>query len=341
MWPIKIILEAGVNHEGSLSNALQMVEAAAECDVYAIKFQTYKAATLAAKNSPRYWDATKEPTSSQIELFSKFDKLELEDYREISRHCIKHGILFATTFFDEILLNQMDNLVTFHKIASADITNFSLIRAIARKGKPILLSTGASTFEEVSQAVEQIFRIDSTIEITLLHCVLNYPTEFSNANLQRIQVLRKTFPTLNVGYSDHTLPEFSIDAIGSAFLMGATVIETHFTLNKALQGNDHYHALDPSDVHRLREKILILQALNAYDESKFIDSQHPARMYARRGIYARENIVKNEAIKETDLICLRPVPENGFAANAIDALVGKLARRDVKSGEPLSKGDIS
>ncbi len=340
-WPLRIILEAGVNHEGSLSKALEMVELAASCGVYSIKFQTYKAETLAAINSPRYWDPIKEPTQSQRELFSKYDSFGLNEYREIAQHCAKFNILFSTTFFDEKLLEEMDELVTFHKIASADITNYRLIQEVAKRNKPILLSTGAATIQEVQLAVRQITSINKFLEVTLLHCVLNYPTEHHNANLGRILVLKDEFPSLNVGYSDHTLPEYSEQAICTAYLFGASVIETHFTFNKNLPGNDHYHALDASDVMRLRMKLNTLESMQRYDEKGFIELQHEARLYARRGVYAREEIKQGSKIFEDNLICLRPVPQNGYPASELKSIVGKYCLNDIKSGEAITKNDLS
>ena len=341
VWPIDLVLEAGVNHEGSLMKALEMVEAAAECKVFAIKFQTYKASKLAARFSPGYWDSSKEQTSSQIELFSKYDKFNFEDYQKIAEHCRKHGVHFATTFFDEELLEEMDELVTFHKIASADITNYRLLRAIARKEKPLLLSTGAASTLEVRNAIEVINYENSEVPITLLHCVLNYPTPFDNAHLLRIKSLQKEFPDFSVGYSDHTTPDYSELAIGIAYLFGAQVVETHFTLDKTLPGNDHYHALDPKDVENLKLKLSNIQEICAYDESKFLESQAQARHFARRGLYARVDLTEGMELQSEHVICLRPVPESGFQASHIDSIIGKKVNYSIQMGLPISKDAVS
>ena len=340
-WPLKVVLEAGVNHEGSLTKALEMVEQASNCGVHSIKFQTYKANMLAAEVSPRYWDASKESTQSQRELFSKYDSFGVDEYKEIAQHCSRLGIVFATTFFDEELLDEMDELVSFHKIASADITNYRLIREIAKKNKPILLSTGAATINEIQSAVKQIKSINGELEITLLHCVLNYPTEYHNANLNRILALRDEFPALSVGYSDHTLPDYSKQAICIAYLLGATVIETHFTLDKNLPGNDHYHALDPSDVLDLRKQLNDINNMQNYEEERFIESQNEARMYARRGVYARKDLQAGAEIYESDLICLRPIPPNGFHASELEQIIGKVSLVNYRRGEPIAKNAIS
>lgn len=336
-----LILEAGVNHEGSLAKALEMVEAAAECGVYAIKFQTYKASRLAAKDSPQYWDPSKEPTKSQFELFSKYDKFNLDDYQVIADHCQRNGVRFATTFFDENLLDEMDYLVAFHKIASADITNIPLIRAVASKGKPILLSTGASTISEVREAVELIRRENEKISITILHCVLNYPTQFNNAHLSRIKFLQREFPDQSVGYSDHTTPEFSDLAIQIAVLFGARSIETHFTLDKNLPGNDHYHSLNVFDVKNLQQRLIRIQALAHYEEDKFLASQSEARKYARRGLYARVDIVAGTKLSEQNMICLRPIPDHGLPASSIDTVIGKKTNKSVQKGYPINMDIIS
>ena len=335
-WPIDLILEAGVNHEGDLSNALRMVDLAATAGVKAIKFQTYTAEKLAAKNSPSYWDTSKEPTKSQIELFRKYDKFGLEEYTALSQRCEEKGIEFATTFFDLDWLHKMDHLVTFYKVASADLTNYVLVREFARRKKPIILSTGASTIEEIKKTLEEIFRINDQADVTLMHCVLNYPTNIEKAFLERITHLRSSFADLKIGYSDHTTSENAQVVIGTAVALGASVVETHFTFNKCLSGNDHYHSLDIEDVMKLQDSLKLINKIKQYSELSFIEAQQEARKYARRGIYANADIEKNQVIKDSDLIMLRPIQSQGIPAELVDQVVGSKAKTKIHSGEFLT-----
>lgn len=335
-WPVDVILEAGVNHEGNLSNALKMVDLAASVCVKAIKFQTYSASKLAAKDSPAYWDTSKESTTSQFELFSKYDKFSAKDYSTISEKCIERGIEFSTTFFDLDWLDRLDHLVNFYKIASADLTNYPLIREMANRGKPILLSTGASTINEIKKTLEEIYKINNRAKVSLMHCVLNYPTEIKNAFLNRIQDLKSNFPGLKIGYSDHTMADNSQLSIGIAVALGAEIIETHFTFDKSLKGNDHYHALDVDDVFQLNKTIINVKSMQEYSEEAFVGAQLSARNHARRGIYAAVEMKPGHIIKPSDLIALRPITEGGIPVERLDEVVGRKMNREILQGEKLS-----
>ena len=247
--PPYVIAEAGVNHEGDLNLAKRLVREAAEGGADAIKFQTYKAENIASRNSPAYWDMNKEPIESQFQLFKKYDKFwkkEYEDLRTFSDSC---GIEFISTPFDRESAFFLNDLMNVFKISSSDITNRPFIEYICQFEKPIILSTGASYLHEIVEAVEWIEAFDN--QLALLHCVLNYPTKDENANLGMIPDLRKRFPDKLVGYSDHTLPG-DMKVLEMATLLGARILEKHFTYDKALAGNDHYHAMDKQDLLTLR-----------------------------------------------------------------------------------------
>ncbi|MCD6337429.1 MAG: N-acetylneuraminate synthase family protein, partial [Candidatus Marinimicrobia bacterium] len=200
-----IIAEAGVNHEGNMELAKRLVEEAKEGGADAIKFQTYRAGTLASKNSPAYWDINKEPTTSQYELFKKYDSFWFNEMAEIKAHCDEIGIEFMSTPFDIESADFLNDLMDVYKISSSDITNKPFIEQICAYGKPIILSTGASYLHEIQEAVSWIEKHGNSL--ALLHCVLNYPTSDKNANLGRILGLKKAFPDKIIGYSDHTLPK--------------------------------------------------------------------------------------------------------------------------------------
>lgn len=223
-----IIAEIGVNHEGSIDAAINLIELAAKGGANAAKFQTYKASKLAIQNSPAYWDLNEESTKSQHELFSKYDKFDCADYERLAEVCKDNGVDFLSTPFDLESVDFLDPLVPFFKIASADITNIPLLRRVAAKGKPVIISTGASTIGEIASALNELNRHGSK-EIALLHCVLNYPTPNERAYLGTIQDLKERFPNTVVGYSDHTVPDDSMFVVTTAISMGARIIEKHFT----------------------------------------------------------------------------------------------------------------
>lgn len=335
-----VILEAGVNHNGHLSEALELVRAAARTGAHAVKFQTYTAEKLAAPLSPSYWNLNEESTTSQIELFKKYDGLVFSDYVTIANECARIGIEFMTTCFDEEWVDLLDPIVSKFKIASADITNYPLIRKVASKHKPIYLSTGASTFPEIETAVRIIQEINSA-PLCIMHCVLNYPTEYENANLDRISKLAKKFPDLEIGYSDHTRPEFSQSAIIQAMNLGATAFEKHFTIDKSQTGNDHYHSFDELDVIDLMGKMLESSQMGSYAEDRFIEIQQLARSNARRGIYARRPIPLGTVISWDDLIMLRPIPPNGISSADVDQIIGKVISCNVAKGELIKFNSIT
>lgn len=335
----QFILEAGVNHDGDLSSAISLIHEAATTGATAIKFQSYTASRLAAIKSPYYWDLQEESTKSQRKLFEKYDNFKLDDYRLLKIECDKVGIEFMTTCFDEIWVDSLDPLLTRYKIASADITNHQLLEHIAKKQKPIILSTGAAKISEIDNAI-QIIRANSESEISILHCVLNYPTSAVNASLGRITYLRSNYPNYKVGYSDHTKPADSLTLIPAAYVLGSTIFEKHFTLTKSKKGNDHYHSFDTADVV---ECISLLKRLNSaisFDEHRFIALQEKAIKFARRGLYAKVDIEPGKKISKSDIISLRPIPDNGISASNFLHLMGQTSKRKIKAGMPFILEDL-
>src|SRR5215212_7379523 len=280
--PPYVIAEIGVNHGGSLDLALQLIDLAKAGGADAAKFQTYKADTLASKHSPAYWDLSKEPTTSQHKLFQKYDSFGPSEYRALAKHCEEVEIDFVSTPFDKSAVELLDPLMPFFKIASADLTNTPLLRQVAETGKPVVLSTGASTAQEVHHAVTTL-RSAGCEELSLLHCVLNYPTADENAHLGMITGLRRDYPELVIGYSDHTVPDEAMTALTASYLLGARVIEKHFTHDKSLPGNDHYHAMNSGDLSFFLENVRRLEQMIGSGESKEpIQTEEISRLNARR-----------------------------------------------------------
>lgn len=329
-----IIAEIGVNHEGSLQSAKQMIELAKEGGANAAKFQSYKAHLIASKNSPSYWDLNKEGTTSQYHLFQKYDSFNEADYQELASHCKIVGIDFISTPFDLNAVSFLDPLVPFFKIASADITNIPLLRRVARTKKPIVLSTGAANLDEIGRAVKELEAYGCN-DLALLHCILNYPTQNSCAHLRMIKGLSDTFPGKVIGYSDHTLPNESMDALVAAFLMGAVIIEKHFTDDKSKPGNDHYHSMDVGDLRRFVDKITVLIELLGDEEIKTpIANEEISRKNARRSIFLSKNVLKGQKLTESDLICKRPGV--GISPLSWDELIGSTVTQDLPEDAALT-----
>lgn len=325
-----IIAEAGVNHEGSMQIAKRLIEEACEGGADAIKFQTYKANTIASKNSPAYWDTTKEPMTSQYELFCKHDKFWKKEMEELKSHCDKVGIEFLSTPFDIESAKFLNDLMDVFKISSSDITNKPFIEFICNFKKPIILSTGASFLYEIQESVSWIERAGNTL--ALLHCVLNYPTPDENANLGMILGLKRAFPDKIIGYSDHTLPK-DMQICKNAILLGATIIEKHFTHDKTLTGNDHYHAMDKNDLTKFKKEIEETFKILGKFEVSALDDEKLARDNARRSLVASKDIKKGDIIKRDDLTFKRPAM--GISPKFIDDIVGRRAFCNISEDDVL------
>ena len=332
-----IIAEAGVNHEGNMDTAKLMIEKAAQAGADAIKFQTYKAETLSTRTAPSYWDTRKESTTSQFELFKKFDSFWEDECKELALHCKKWKIHFMSTPFDSESASFLKELMPVYKVASADITNVPLLKQIASYRKPIFISTGASTFQEIKDAIATIEN-DGNKDIAVLHCVLSYPTQFADANLKRITHLKQEFPSNIIGYSDHTLPDKSMTVLTAAAALGARIIEKHFTLDKTKKGNDHYHAMDPTDLAVFKQNMTILSQILEKDSAEPVEAEKAAIKFARRSVVAKRMIKKGEMILETMLICKRP--GTGISPKEMHKLIGRRAKEDIPEDEIIDWGKI-
>lgn len=325
-----IIAEIGVNHEGSMQKAKLMIDHAKSGGANAVKFQSYKAETLASKNSPAYWDQSKETTPTQFELFKKHDGFTKKNFEELKKYCDQIGIEFMSTPFDIASANYLNEMMDVFKISSSDLTNKPFIEHICGFGKPIILSTGASTLEEINEAVAWIKPFN--VHLSLLHCVLNYPTPNEHARLKKIEELKTHFPNHIIGYSDHTLPQDMIPCI-SAVLLGARIIEKHFTFDKSLEGNDHYHAMDVNDLKKFTETIALIDCLYASNNFDELESQQKAILNARRSLVSTVNLKAGTLLKKEHLTFKRPA--FGISPKHIDDVIGKSLLIDLNEDEQL------
>ncbi len=329
-----LIAEIGVNFydvaekEGisDMDAAKLMIDEAKSCGVDAVKFQSYKAETIASRNSLAYWDLSEEPTTSQFELFKKFDKFGKEEFRQLSEYCKQVGIMFLSTPFDFDSVDYLDEFMDIYKISSSDLTNIPFIKYIASKNKPILLSTGAATMREIREAVKAI-EDTSLVDIAIMHCVLSYPTAYEDANLLMIKDLANNFPDYEIGYSDHTKPDENMVVLTTAYNYGATILEKHFTLDKTLEGNCHFHSMDSNDVSKFRKNVMFLSKINGRINKQPLICESSARKEARRSIVAKTDIKKGEVISKSNITFKRP--GTGISPSEVDSVLGKVAKMDI------------
>jgi len=336
-----VIAEMGVNFYDTarelqitpLEAAKLYIREAKKAGVDAAKFQSYKAETIASKNSPAYWDLSKEPTTSQYELFKKLDGFNQKDYEELYLYCREQDIDFMSTPFDYASADYLYDYVDIYKISSSDITNLPFIRHIARKGKPIYLSVGASYLSEVDEAVRAI-REEGNDQICLLHCVLAYPTKNEDANLNIIRHLKQIYLDIPIGFSDHTLPDECMTILTTAYLLGADVIEKHFTLDKNLKGNDHYHAGDPEDFRKAVDNFALIQTIVGDSQKTVLECEQIPRREARRSLVLTHDMKAGETLTEEDLIAKRP--GTGISPKYQELVIGRVLKQDVAEDSILT-----
>ncbi len=336
-----LIAEIGVNFYDTarvmnitpLEAAKLYIDKVAETGIDCAKFQSYKAGTIVSKNSPAYWDTTKETTKTQYELFLKYDNFGEAEYRELCQYTHSKGIDFTSTPFDYESADYLEDMVDFYKISSSDLTNLPFIRHIGAKGKPVVLSVGAAYLSEVDEAVRTL-KGSKCNDITILHCVLSYPTDPKNANLRIIETLKKVFPDIKVGFSDHIAPDDAMMTLATAYLLGAEVIEKHFTLDKTLIGNDHYHAGEPNDFKKAINNFKWIDTILGNSEKTVLECEQIPRREARRSLVLTRNMKTGEVIKKEDLMPKRP--GTGISPVYTDIVIGRAVKMDLTEDSILT-----
>lgn len=340
MKQVVIIAEAGVNHNGDLQKAIELVDIAAYAGANYVKFQSFKAEKLVnifaqkadyQKNNMRDKDDTQ---------FGMLKKLEMGDdwYPVLIKRCKEKGIHFLSTGFDLDSIDFLDELnIPFYKIPSGEITNKPYLQHIALKGKDIILSTGMANLQEVKDAIEVIE--DSGISrdhIIVLHCNTEYPTPMDDVNLLAMHQIANELQ-VKVGYSDHTL---GIEVPVAAVALGAVVIEKHFTIDRKLEGPDHAASLEPAElkamVSAIRNIELALSGSGIKEPSK---SEIKNISIARKSLHAKHDLKMGNIITKDDLIALRP--DHGISPMKIDAVLGKTLAQDIKAGSSLQWNQLA
>jgi N,N'-diacetyllegionaminate synthase len=319
--PVFIIAEAGINHDGKLGQALELVGRAKEAGADAVKFQTFKADNLCSRRSKSY------------ELFKNLE-LRKSDWAKIAEKARNSGIMFFSSPFDEESVELLDDLgVPAFKVASGDLTHLPLLKYIARKNKPIILSTGMSRLSEVDEALNTIYGEENR-DVVLLHCVVNYPTNARDANLKVIKTLEQVF-ALPAGFSDHSLGTLLSVA---AVCLGARVIEKHFTLDRGLPGPDHKLSLDPAEFATMVSDIRAVE--QAFGDGVKVprESELEAIRSARRSITAMMDIPAGTIITPYMLKISRP--GTGIEPKFLDLVIGKKAKAQIQEDEALTWNKI-
>ncbi len=316
-----LIAEIGFNHEGDLNLAQKMIHAAADAGANAVKFQTFKARDIALHSSPHY------------SLIQK-GELSTNDHMVLFQTAQKAGIDFLSTPFSKSGVDILQKIgVSAFKVASMDCTNKPLLKHIARTGRPIYLSSGMADLPEIAESVRYLNKNHSG-KISILHCISHYPAKTTDLNLSIIPYLKKIF-NVTVGYSDH-YP--GIDACFAAAVLGAQIVETHFTLDKTTPGGDHSHSADPDDLKELKKRILLFEEMKGTIEAIYNRPDQECAKDFRRGVYASRDLNKGDIISESDLVCARPASE--FSPNDIEQLKGKTVSRHIPADSQISKNAI-
>jgi len=299
--PTFVIAEAGVNHGGDMNIAKKLIDLASGAGADAVKFQTFRAKHLILNSVQKapYQKKTTEATESQFDMLKKLE-VSREQNLELKRYCKEKNIIFLTTPFDESSLDEIDELdLPAYKIASTDTTNLPFLKKVAKKGKPIFLSTGMTYLSEVQMALETMYEFNK--DIVLLQCTANYPIRDDEANLAVINTFKKHFHIL-VGYSDHTV---GTGAAAFAIPMGASIVEKHFTLDKTQEGPDHKASLSPDE---LKEFVKIVRKVDAFMGSSIKKpnlSETKTRISLQKCMVAKCNIKKDEKFTEKNIIAKR------------------------------------
>lgn len=328
MSRVFVIAEAGVNHNGDIEIAKQLIDAASEAGADAVKFQTFQADSLVCRTAKKaeYQLETTDRTETQYDMLKKLE-LTPQMHRELIEHCLKRNIMFLSTPFDLESIKLLSELgMQIYKIPSGEITNLPYLREIAKQQKKIILSTGMSSMDEVKAAVN-VLKNNGTEELTLLHCNTQYPTPISDVNLLAMVKMREE-TGLPVGYSDHTQ---GIEVPIAAAALGAEVIEKHFTLDRKMEGPDHKASLEPQELMQMVVGIRKIESALGSKIKQVSESEKENLVIARRSIVAAMKIKKGEEFTEVNLTTKRP--GDGINPMRWDEIIGIKANKSYEIDE--------
>lgn len=328
-----VIAEAGVNHNGSLDLAYQLIDVAAVAGADCVKFQTFRADTLVTRAAPKaeYQKVTTGNAESQFDMLKRLE-LPQEAFADLAKYCAQKNIEFMSTPFDLEAARMLADLgMRTFKVSSGDLTNVPFLREIGKLARPVILSSGMATLGEIEVAVGALQGVGMSIEqITLLHCTTEYPAPPEEVNLLAMNTIRAAFPGVTIGYSDHTQ---GIDIPIAAAALGAQVVEKHFTLDRTMTGPDHKASLEPAELEAMVKAIRRVSLALGNGRKLPTASEIPNRLIARKSIVAARAIARGETLSEQNLAVRRP--GNGMSPARWDEVVGTLATRDYLQDEPI------
>lgn len=329
MAKVLIIAEAGVNHNGDINLARQLVDKAKEAGADIIKFQTFKLDSIVSKFAEMadYQKDNIGIVESQKEMLKKIT-LPYEAFLELYKYCNKKEIQFLSTPFDIGSIHFLNDMVPFWKIPSGEVTNYPYLVEIAKTGKPVIMSTGMCELQEIDEAIK-VLKTNGTSDITLLHCNTQYPTPYKDVNLRAMETLRNRYK-VKVGYSDHTK---GIEVPIAAVALGAEVIEKHFTLDKNLPGPDHKASLEPNELAAMVSSIRNIEEALGSPNKTVSDSERENIAIARKSIVAAKNIKKGEVLTVDNLTTKRP--GTGLSPMRWNDVLGSKAIRDFVEDEVI------
>jgi N,N'-diacetyllegionaminate synthase len=325
--PCFIIAEAGVNHNGDMEIARKLIDTARAAGADAVKFQTFRADRLATRRAPKaeYQQALTDSTESQFDMLRRLELPEAE-HQGLADYCIRQGILFLSTPFDEKSADFLHRLgLETFKIPSGEITNRPFLEHVARIGRPLVLSTGMSSLDEVKQAVATI-RAAGNPDMALLHCVSNYPADPQDANLHAMNTLREAFE-VPVGFSDHT-PGVAVSL--AAVALGACIIEKHFTLDKQMPGPDHKASLEPEELGRLVREIRMVESALGDGCKQAVPAEADTADVARKSLVAAVDIPTGTVLTRDHLHARRP--GTGLSPYRENEVIGRSTNRFIAAG---------
>jgi N,N'-diacetyllegionaminate synthase len=336
---VLIIAEAGVNHNGDINKAIELIEKAANAGADIVKFQTFITELNISKNATKaeYQISNTGESESQYEMVKKLE-LSFDDFLILKKKCEEHNIQFLSTGFDIPSIDFLDSLnPPFYKIPSGEITNKPYLQYIARKGRDIVLSTGMADIEEIKQAIEVIQNEGIAKDsIIVLHCNTEYPTPMQDVNLLAMKHITKELG-VKVGYSDHTL---GIEVPIAAVALGACVIEKHFTLDRTLPGPDHVASLEPEELRAMVDAIRnVEEAISGSGKKEPSKSEMPNIKIARKSIHVNHKLKVGHVLVAQDLIMKRP--GDGISPMEIEQVVGKTLNKDLAEESKLKWEDLN
>lgn len=328
-----IIAEAGVNHNGSLDLARRLIDAAAAAGVDYVKFQTFQADRLVTRDARQAAYQSRNINDGQDSQYEMLKRLELspDDHRTLISYCKAKGVSFFSTAFDLPSIDFLASLgMPLWKVPSGELTNFPYLRQIGLTCKPVILSTGMATLDEVEQAIGVLTRFGTPRNgITLLHCTTEYPAPKDQVNLRAMETMRERFG-MPVGYSDHTE---GIEIPVAAVAMGACVIEKHFTLDRTLPGPDHKASLEPGELTDMVSQIRAVESALGDGTKSPAPAEMPNIPIARKSIVAAVDIRRGELFTEENLTAKRP--GTGLSPMLWESVVGQRAVRDFEADEAI------